>query len=158
MENRLTEEQRDLIISWLPECDLEYPNDDDPDAISKPDPKPQINHSVWKNPIFKDALANWTNDLSMGKYEQEYIERGKKARERRMAGEFDDWKEKNFEEFWGQKQRLYHDAVAGESSKVKIEHLVKYHAFKIGDVFSMRRSFAGGLHIRKDAVVIQISK
>jgi hypothetical protein len=126
----------------------------DPSDISKPDPKPTINPKVLDSVFFKEALRNYQDDLGEGKYEPEYIERAREARRRRMAGDFDNWKDQNFELQWGDKQRfLDSNAVAGDSAKIKLEVLIAHQQFKIGDVFSMRRRFAGGLMVRKDAEV-----
>lgn len=151
MENVLTAEQRAKVISWLPPCDITYVSE--PKDGSNPDLNPQIDHKLWGHSVFKDALANWRQDLSEGKYEKEYIEKGQQARRRRMAGEFDDWKDDQFELFWGQKQRMYSGAIAAESSKVKLETLIKHGAFKVGDIFSTRRGFQGGVVVRKEAKV-----
>jgi len=70
-----------------------------------------------------------------------------------MAGEFDNWKDEQFEVYWGQKQKLYSDAIAGASSKIKLAEMITASVFKLGDVFSMRRHFSGSLVIRKDATV-----
>ncbi|TGZ81030.1 hypothetical protein EX30DRAFT_395854 [Ascodesmis nigricans] len=154
VENVLTPEQRTHLISLLPACDLLYPSTTD---LSTADPNPTIDHSIWTSPAFKDALTQWKLDLSSGKYEPSYIAKGEAARQRRMAGDFDSWKDSQFELYWGQKQRLEHEAVAGETSKVKIQDMVKHGVFKTGDVFSMRRKFQGGVFVRKDARLVGIN-
>jgi len=146
----MSAEDYDSLIALLPAEDILYRTNTD---LSASDPAPTINSALFDSVFFKEGIRNYQFDLSCGKYEPEYIAKGKAARERRMTGEFDAWKDAQFELHWGDKQKFYHDAVAGESSKVKLPDLVKHHQFKVGDVFSMRRSFAGGLTVRKDAVV-----
>jgi len=125
-----------------------------PADLSKPDPKPTIDPNVFDSVFFQEALHNYQDDLRDGKYEPEYIERAREARRQRMAGKFDNWKEEHFELHWGDKQHLLDDnAVAGESAKIKLEVLIAHHQFKIGDIFSLRRSFPGELTVRKDAEV-----
>ncbi|KAF8539095.1 Asx homology domain-containing protein [Trichophaea hybrida] len=141
------------LIALLPAEDILYPTNSD---LSAADPAPIINPALFDSVFFKEGIRNYQFDLSCGKYEPEYIAKGEQARKRRMTGEFDAWKDAQFELHWGDKQKFYHDAVAGESSKVKLADLVKHHQFKVGDVFSMRRSFAGGLAVRKDAVLTSL--
>ena len=59
----------------------------------------------------------------------------------RANGKFDNWKEKEFEEFWGQKQKLGNDALAGEASQVKLETLVDHGVFHKGDIWRYERAF-----------------
>lgn len=58
----------------------------------------------------------------------------------RAAGKYDAWKEKEFEQFWGQKQKLGNDAFAGEASQVKLDTLVERGVFLKGDVWRYERS------------------
>lgn len=58
----------------------------------------------------------------------------------RAAGRFDNWKEKEFEQFWGQKQKLGADAMTGEAAQVKMETLVEHGVVHIGDVWRYERS------------------
>lgn len=58
----------------------------------------------------------------------------------RAVGEFDNWKEKEFEQFWGQKQKLGADAATGEASQVKLETLVEHGVVRVGDVWKYERS------------------
>jgi hypothetical protein len=100
-----------------------------------------------------EAIRNYQNDLGNGRYEPEYLAKAEEARRRRIAGEFDSWKEAQFELQWGSKQKIYHGAAANESAKIKLKEMIVCNQFKIGDVFSVRRTFLGMKEIRKDAVV-----
>lgn len=76
--------------------------------------------------------------------------------EERAAGKFDAWKEQEFEEFWGQKQKLDYSAIAGESAKLKLDVLLKNNYFKVGDEWSYSRVFGRGgekVHVEKDGTV-----
>lgn len=58
--------------------------------------------------------------------------------EERARGEFDVYKENEYEEFWGQKQKLSRDILAGESTTLKLEVMIEHGVFRVGDeiVFS----------------------
>lgn len=148
--DNLPEEDYDALIALLPAEFIVYRTTTD---VSGEDPKPQINPELYECVFFKEAVRNFQNDLGAGKYEPAYISKGKEARRKRLAGDFDSWKDAQFELHWGDKQRLYSEAIAGESSKIRLITLIKHHQFRVGDVFSMRRGFFGGATVRKDAVV-----
>lgn len=145
----------DSLIALLPAEDIIYPvpSPSSADLLTTVDPQPLINPAVFDSVFFKQGVRNYQMDLSCGKYEADYVARGAAARKRRMAGHFDRWKDAQFELHWGDKQRVYHDALAGDSCKVRLAELIRHQQFRPGDVFSMRRSFARGLTVRKDAVV-----
>lgn len=63
------------------------------------------------------------------------------AMEMRAAGEFDDFKEQEYEAFWGQKQELPQRVLAGDASRVRLEEMVNAGVFKVGDVWSYSRAF-----------------
>ena len=71
--------------------------------------------------------------------------------EERSRGDFDAWKENEFEEFWGQKQKVAHTARAGVATNIKLEKLVNQGLFRIGDVWSYVRCFGRG----EQAVVVE---
>jgi hypothetical protein len=100
-----------------------------------------------------EAIRNYQYDLENGRYEPEYLAKAEEARRRRIEGEFDSWKEAQFELQWGSKQKMYHGAVAAESAKIRLKEMITTNQFKIGDIFSVRRAFIGTDEIRKDAVV-----
>ena len=78
------------------------------------------------------------------------------AMEKRARGEFDEWKEREMEAFWGQKQKLSYDVIAGESSKVKLETLIEAGCWEVGDVWVYTRCFGKGkntIKIEKEATV-----
>jgi hypothetical protein len=151
----MSAEDYDSLIALLPAEDIIYPSAED---LSVPDPKPMINPALFDSISFKEAIRTYQENLEAGKYEPEYIKKGKEARRCRINGDFDAWKDEEFEVRWGDKQRVYYGSVAGESSKVKLQDLAKHHQFKIGDVFSLRRPFSGGPTVRKDATVSAVRR
>lgn len=80
-------------------------------------------------------------DIAEGKYTPENQAAIIEARKRSEAGEFNEFKDNKFEQFWGQKQRVNYEAVAGDTREVKITTLAKHQVLRVGDVFSLRRSF-----------------
>ena len=77
--------------------------------------------------------------------------------EERARGDFDAWKEKEFEEFWGQKQRVSHTARAGMATNVKLSTLVEHGLFQTGDIWSYARCFGRGdqaIVIEKDCELV----
>ena len=82
---------------------------------------------------FRRGIREFQEDLSSGRLDPHWQAAAAEAMEERARGEFDDYKEKNFEEFWGQKQKLNHGALAGEATNLKLETLVENGVFKVGD-------------------------
>jgi hypothetical protein len=58
----------------------------------------------------------------------------------RAAGKFDKFKEQEFEEFWGQKQKMDRALAAGESSKIKLSTLIEHGVIRRGDIWKWSRS------------------
>lgn len=61
--------------------------------------------------------------------------------EERAAGSFDKWKEEQYEEFWGQKQKLIHGVIAGDSSTLKLMKMVDHNCVRVGDTWKFTRTF-----------------
>jgi len=53
--------------------------------------------------VFKSDCERFQEDLREGYLEPAWLEKAAAAMEERMNGEFDDYKDGMFEEFWGQK-------------------------------------------------------
>ncbi|KAL8741599.1 MAG: hypothetical protein Q9190_005809 [Brigantiaea leucoxantha] len=62
----------------------------------------------------------------------------------RAEGKFDTWKEKEYEEHWGQKQRVGRKVLAGHASKVTLGELLAEQLFRVGDVWCFSHSFGRG--------------
>ena len=99
----------------------------------------------------------YQEDLEAGRYEPEWLAEAGQAMEERAAGKFDKYKEDQFEEFWGQKQKIDLRALAGDSTKTKLEQLLRDGFIKVGDEFSYRRVFgapgAPKIMVEKDVKV-----
>lgn len=57
------------------------------------------------SPDWQQAVRLFQVDLKAGRMEPEWLAQAAQAMEERAEGKFDDWKEKNFEEYWGQKAK-----------------------------------------------------
>lgn len=132
---------------------------------SNPDPDPENpDHKIPPLPEeflrydnnWRSALRNFQSDLEAGRYMPEWQKQAKQAVKERAEGKFDDFKEREFEAFWGQKQKINHGLIAGESSKVKLETLIRQNVVRVGDVWKYCRIFGSkktGIMVEKEARV-----
>lgn len=108
------------------------------------------------DPDFRRGIREFQEDLASGRLDPKWQADAAHAMEERAQGKFDAYKENQFEAFWGQKQKLNHDALAGESTKIKLELLIQNGIFKVGDYFSYSRVFGrgkNGVLLEKDCKV-----
>ena len=103
------------------------------------------------DPDFRRGIREFQEDLASGRLDPEWQADAALAMEERARGDFDSYKENEFEAFWGQKQKLKHDALAGESAKIKLEVLIQNGLFKVGDSFNYSRMFGRG----KNGVLVE---
>ena len=103
------------------------------------------------DPDFRRGIREFQEDLASGRLDPEWQADAAHAMEERARGQFDSFKEDQFEAFWGQKQKLNHDALAGESTKIKLELLIQNGLFKNGDSFNYSRVFGRG----KNGVLVE---
>lgn len=89
---------------------------------------------------FRRGIREFQEDLSTGRLEPEWQAAAAEAMEERARGDYDDYKEKIYEEFWGQKQKLAHDALAGDSTSLKLETMIENGTFRVGDEFVFTRT------------------
>lgn len=94
------------------------------------------------------------DDISLGRNKPAWLQDANTAYLERQVGKFDTWKEKEYEEFWGVKQKLAAGVIAGSSATLKWDDLVKRGLFKAGDVFQYSRRVAG-VEVKKDVEVSQ---
>lgn len=137
--NCLDEDEKKEILSLLPDNVHPNPEPDpeDPNAKIPPIPQEFLRYSnTWR-----EGVRQFQVDLEAGRYDPEWLRQAANAMEERAKGEFDDFKEQEFEEFWGQKQKLDYRALAGESSSVKLDSLVAHGIIQRGDVWKFTRVF-----------------
>ncbi|KAI5310899.1 hypothetical protein KEM55_003066 [Ascosphaera atra] len=146
----LTEDEKKQILSLLPENI--HPEADahahDPNYIIPPLPNSFLRYS---NP-WRDAVRQFQSDLELGRYTRKWQRDAAQASRERAQGMFVRFKEEQFEEFWGQKQKLDRSLVAGESSKVKLETLVKEGVIKVGDIWKYTRLIRKEKRAKSEAV------
>ena len=81
--------------------------------------------------------------------------------EERARGDFDKFKNDEFEEFWGQKQKTNSRELAGESAQIKLEDLLMHKVLRIGDIISYDRVFGKGkdrIMVEKDVKVLGVDE
>lgn len=111
------------------------------------------------DPDFRRGIREFQEDLGSGRLDPEWQADAALAMEERARGDFDSYKENEFEAFWGQKQKLKHDALAGESTKIKLELLIQNGLFKVGDSFNYSRVFGrgkNGVLVEKECKIVEI--
>ena len=105
---------------------------------------------------FRRGIREFQEDLASGRLDPRWQADAAQAMEERARGEFDAYKENQFEAFWGQKQKLNHSARTGEATKIKLDLLIQNDIFKVGDYFSYSRVFGrgkSGVLVEKDCRV-----
>ena len=85
-------------------------------------------------------IREYQEDLGAGRYETTWLKDAAEAMEARAKGAFDIYKENEYEEFWGQKQVLHRDILAGEAVKIQLSELVREGVLKVGDELHFRRA------------------
>jgi hypothetical protein len=142
--NTLEDHEKAEVRSLLPDT---IPFTDD----GAPSPEFLKHNNDWRN-----GIRQFQEDIENGRYDPKWQEEAAQAMEERAAGAFDDYKEQHYEEFWGQKQKVDHRAIAGESAKVKLEDLIAAGLFCVGDTWAycrvIRRKHDSAL-IEKDCTV-----
>ncbi|CAI7611845.1 unnamed protein product [Penicillium crustosum] len=134
-------DKREILALLPPDVHPEaYAISDDPDAKIKPIPDSFIRYSNnWR-----DGVRQFQLDLQNGRYDPEWLRQAQEAREQRENGEFDDFKEREYEQFWGQKQKVVWNAAAGESARVKMGTLINEGVIQLGDIWKFYYVYGRG--------------
>ncbi|KAL8707160.1 MAG: hypothetical protein Q9220_007772 [cf. Caloplaca sp. 1 TL-2023] len=139
---------QDFIRSILP------PNVELNDDGSIPTP-------FWKyNSEFRLNCRNLQEDLRAGRMDPEWQRQAHQAMEERAAGKFDASKEREFERYWGQKQKVDYNYLAGHASKVRLEELLRAGLFHEDDIWSFDHTFGRGesaVMIQKDCRIVKLT-
>ncbi|PLB41125.1 uncharacterized protein BDW47DRAFT_75528 [Aspergillus candidus] len=155
--NCLDEAEKEEILNLLPEDTHpnRYPSADDPDAKIPPLPESFLRYSnEWR-----DGIRQFQSDLEDGRYDPVWVRQAEAAVAERAAGKFDKFKEEEFEQFWGQKQRMDRTIAAGQSSQVKLTTLIEHGVIHEGDVWRYSRSFSRGRNrvlVEKEVKIVAI--
>ncbi|KAL7266557.1 hypothetical protein RUND412_010892 [Rhizina undulata] len=154
----LSEEDQQEALKFLPEHDKVYEPVDASKISEDIQPKARLADNFWEaNVYFKEGVHNFQTNLSEGRYDPDFLAEADRAKALRDSGACEDFKNQQFELFWGQKQQIPRGAIAGEASRVKVQTLAKHNFLKEGDVWSYRRTFQGyDEAVEKDIILISI--
>ena len=103
------------------------------------------------SPDWREGVRVVQDEVRSGRHEPEWLEEANEASKERAAGLFDEHKDKEFEEYWGQKQRVDPHAQAGDAVQVSLGDMIKANLFRTGDAFKYSRSFGRG----KSAILVE---
>ncbi|KAF7597318.1 hypothetical protein BBP40_006258 [Aspergillus hancockii] len=155
--NCLDEAEKKEILDLLPE-DLHpcpRPSPDDPNAKIPPLPESFLRYSNnWR-----DGVRHFQLDLQNGRYDPVWLREAEEAMRQRAEGKFDKFKEEEYEQFWGQKQKMDKTLAAGQSRQVKLSTLIEHGVVREGDVWKYSRAFSKGrnkLLIEKEAKIVAV--
>lgn len=153
--NCLDEVEKRQILDLLPDHIHpipDSPGEDGTEAKIPPLPESFLRYSNhWRN-----GVRQFQVDLENGRYDPEWLRQAAEASQERADGRFDKFKEEEFEQFWGQKQKLNYSVIAGESSRVKLVTLIEEGLVRVGDIWKYSRSFGKGgsrILVEKEAKV-----
>ncbi|KAL4905320.1 hypothetical protein BDW74DRAFT_21414 [Aspergillus multicolor] len=152
----LEESEKKEILDLLPSDIHPNPNPSLNDPEAKIDPLPS-EFLLYSN-NWGEALRTFQLDLAEGRYNPQWMREAEEAVRERAAGKFDKFKEQEFEEFWGQKQKMDRALAAGASSKIKLSTLIEHGVIQVGDIWKWSRSFyRPRVLIEKEARIIEIN-
>ncbi|KAF3920350.1 hypothetical protein ABW20_dc0101462 [Dactylellina cionopaga] len=146
------------LLGLLHPIDTEITDPDQDPAEPPPRIPTPILFQNLNNDAFRTAFAELQDDLATGSYEPAYIKKAEEAMRLRigpMADKIDDMKNKEFEEYWGQKQAVFF-GDAGQSANVTLYELCQHKMFKPGDVFEYKRTFQKTLTVEKICVLDKV--
>lgn len=141
----LSREQQSRLIFMLPNGNrLQLP---DTEAL------PNLpREMLLSNTAAQGHIRLFKEDLENGRYDPSWLADAAEAMEMRANGDFDSWKERNREAFWGQKQKHDFNALAGDSAQHSLDDLVRACCFQVGDVWRLERGMGIG---KKDRVLVE---
>ncbi|KAK2747094.1 hypothetical protein FQN57_002349 [Myotisia sp. PD_48] len=133
----LSEVEKQEIISLLPEnVAREHHAQPTTDTESHAEPIPPLSPQFLRyGNGWREAVRNFQRDLECGRYEPEWQRQALIASKERAEGKFDKWKEGQFEEFWGQKQKFDRRIAAGDGASIKLSALASHGVLRVGDVW-----------------------
>ncbi|PTU18787.1 hypothetical protein P175DRAFT_0484317 [Aspergillus ochraceoroseus IBT 24754] len=155
----LEEDEKKEILNLLP-SDV-HPNphlpSDGPNAKIPPLPESFLRYSNH----WRDGIRNFQLDLQNGRYDPGWLREAEEAIQQRAEGQFDNFKDREFEEFWGQKQKMDRSLAAGQSSRVKLSKLIEHEVIRKGDVWKYSKGFTNkgckSILVEKEARIVDIN-
>ncbi|KAJ6024254.1 hypothetical protein N7540_005051 [Penicillium herquei] len=156
--NCLEEDEKRQVLNLLPADTHPNPDPpaDDPNAQIPPLPDSFVRYSNnWR-----DGIRQFQLDLGNGRYDPQWLRQADEARKQREDGAFDSFKEREYEQFWGQKQKSTNITTAtGEAGKIKLATLIDAGVFHIGDIWRFTYVYGRGadrIYIDKEARIQEI--
>ncbi|KAJ5714824.1 uncharacterized protein N7483_012005 [Penicillium malachiteum] len=156
--NCLEEDEKRQVLNLLPADTHPNPDPptDDPNAKIPPLPDSFVRYSNnWR-----DGIRQFQLDLENGRYDPQWLRQADEARKQREDGAFDSFKEREYEQFWGQKQKSTNITTAtGEAGKIKLATLIDAGVFHIGDIWRFTYVYGRGadrIYIDKEARIQEI--
>lgn len=143
----LDEDDRRVLLSKLPDNKFMVEDENGAERISA--------DFLKYNPDWTHSVGRAQEDIAEGRNDPEFLRQALEANQRREAGEFDDWKDREFELFWGTKQKLPSNVLTGQASYLALKDLVSHGLIKVGDIFHYERNVKGE-HVDKEIKVISI--
>jgi hypothetical protein len=124
------------------------------------DGKFRLSHAfLTNNPDWVSDTSGLQEDIAEGKYNPARMSQAMAAHDTRVQGGFDNFKDEEFEVFWGMKQKLAVGVVAGTSSDVKLTELIREGLILVGDTWSFVRTLHTGgakILVEKESIVCHL--
>jgi hypothetical protein len=113
-------------------------------VINGSDGTPRISPDFLKyDPNWSYYVSRFQEDISEGRNDPAWISQAIQASEQRQNGDFDNFKDEEYEIFWGVKQKVAYNVVAGQSSALNLNVLFRENVLRRGDIWVLRRKIAG---------------
>ncbi|KAI9674260.1 MAG: hypothetical protein M1829_003807 [Trizodia sp. TS-e1964] len=164
-QDSVTEEERVELLALLP-----------PNYAAEFQERGFIDLNLLKyDTNWRNGLRTYREDLGSGRLESWHVKEAADAMEERAQGNFDNWKEREFEEFWGQKQKLPENVQQANenvkqtnempenwpNSKLKASQVFYYGGLIIGDIWRFQKEFRVGVGnyecVTKEAKLVKCS-
>jgi hypothetical protein len=145
----LSKVEQTELLQLIPEYALLKPRNEPENGINT--------FALQTSEPWRTDIRLFVENLSTGVYESKTVAEATQASQDRAQGKFDKFKEEEFEEFWGQKQRVSSDLYTDGSTVVKLEDLVRAGIFETGDILSYLRKFGRG-HLDKNSRAFLVEK
>ncbi|KFX86938.1 hypothetical protein V490_08701 [Pseudogymnoascus sp. VKM F-3557] len=145
--NILDKETKAKLIGMLPESTH---------VLDEVDGELRISENFLKfDQNWAHYLGRAQEDIAEGRNDPVWLEEAAAASEQRTDGEFDDWKDNEYEQFWGVKQRLQSNVLTGLSGSIKFDDLITRELIKPGDIFLFQRTI-NKIFIEKEIKFIEV--
>ena len=110
------------------------------------------NNALMLNEAWTYFIERAVEDIANGRNDPQWLNEAASAHAQRKAGAHDNWKDEQYEKFWGIKQRLASNVVAGTSANHSLQEMIERCVVKPGDVFKYRRN------MKREGSLVKIEK